>query len=224
MIAYYNFNGGNLNDSSGLNNNIFFNSATKTTDRFGTANNAYLFDGSSSYMVVKNNPSLNPNKITLFAIIKVNGFYAGSCDGNQILSKGYPYDIDGFYSMHFFDYSSNCGPPNVNNETFGGIYGDDIPQGAGAGVGVDSVKVKTGQWYFLVYTYDGSTAKFYINGQLKDSVNKSVAFNANANDIFIGKHENPVFPYYLNGEIDELRIYNRALPAAAVLQLNNLKE
>ena len=53
LMAYYNFNGGNLNDSSGLNNNIVFNNAVKTTDRFGKANNAYLFDGSSSYMQVQ---------------------------------------------------------------------------------------------------------------------------------------------------------------------------
>src|SRR5579864_4812496 len=42
LIAYYNFNGGSLKDSSGYANDIFENSATKTKDRFGNANNAYL--------------------------------------------------------------------------------------------------------------------------------------------------------------------------------------
>src|SRR5215469_8554831 len=45
LVAYYNFNGGNLNDSSGYNNNITFNNATPTADRNGVANNAYLFNG-----------------------------------------------------------------------------------------------------------------------------------------------------------------------------------
>src|SRR5687768_16028797 len=40
LIAYYNFNGGNLNDSSGNNNHIIFNNASKATDRFGKPNNA----------------------------------------------------------------------------------------------------------------------------------------------------------------------------------------
>src|SRR5712675_227571 len=44
LIAYYNFNGGNLKDSSGHGNNIVFNNAVKTIDRFGVADNAYLFD------------------------------------------------------------------------------------------------------------------------------------------------------------------------------------
>src|ERR1700722_19410165 len=42
LVAYYNFNGGNLNDSSGHHNNISFNNATLTSDRLGNANNAYL--------------------------------------------------------------------------------------------------------------------------------------------------------------------------------------
>ena len=45
MVAYYNFNGGNLNDSSGHNNNITFNNALPAADRFGLANNARVFDG-----------------------------------------------------------------------------------------------------------------------------------------------------------------------------------
>jgi hypothetical protein len=222
LIAYYNFNGGNLNDSSGLGNNIAFNNAVTTTDRFGVANNAYLFDGSTNYMTVNNSTSLNPAKITIFAIVKVNGFYVGSCSGNQILSKGYPYDINGFYSMQFFDYNNGCGVPNTSNETFSAGYGDDFPQGTNAGIIADSVKVKTGQWYYLTFTYDGTTAYFYINGQLKGSLTKSVTFSPNTQNLFIGKHENPLYPYYLNGAIDEIRIYNRALSAAAILQLSKL--
>src|ERR1700690_3527994 len=71
LVAYYNFNGSNINDSSGFNNKIILNNnANPTTDRFGNANNAFSFDGSSSYMEVANSPSINPNSITLFAIVK----------------------------------------------------------------------------------------------------------------------------------------------------------
>ncbi|MGC4037822.1 MAG: hypothetical protein QM764_17805, partial [Chitinophagaceae bacterium] len=86
LIAYYNFNGGNLNDSSGNNNNITFNNAVKTTDRFGNADNAYLFDGSSSYMSVPNSSTLNPQKISIMAIVKVSDFYTGNCHGNSIVT------------------------------------------------------------------------------------------------------------------------------------------
>jgi hypothetical protein len=221
LVAYYNFNGGNLNDSSGFNNHIVFNNATKTADRFGNSNNAYLFDGSSNYMRVSNSPSLNPDNITLFAIIKINGYNNSLCHANQILGKGYPDYVNGFYNLRFNDYSTSCvSAPNINNEIFSGEYGDDNPQGADAGVGSDTVFAKPGQWYYVVFTYDGITAKLYINGQLKNAVQKSVPFTDNSYNLFIGRHEDPPYPYYFNGIIDEIRIYNRALPAGAIRQLS----
>lgn len=219
LVAYYNFINGNLNDSSGYNNNIAFSNATKTNDRFGNPNGAYLFNGSSSYMTVKNSSSLNPSIITIFAIVKVNGFYAGYCDGNQVISKGYPYQVNGFYGMEFFDYSSGCVTIDSANETFSGYYGDSY-----SGLAADSVKIKKGQWYNLAYTYDGTTENFYINGYLKATLTHSDIFTPNTYDLFIGKHENPSYPYYLNGVIDELRIYDRVLSAPVILKMNDLKE
>ncbi|MBC7408621.1 MAG: hypothetical protein H7339_09555, partial [Arcicella sp.] len=46
LIACYPFNA-NANDESGNNNNGTINGATLTTDRFGKANRAYNFNGSS---------------------------------------------------------------------------------------------------------------------------------------------------------------------------------
>ena len=88
LVAYYNFNGGNLNDSSGFHNHIFFNNAVITKDRFGKVNNAYLLNGSSSYMQIKNSQSLNPDSMTMYAIVKANGFYTGPCADNQIIYRG----------------------------------------------------------------------------------------------------------------------------------------
>lgn len=234
LVAYYNFNGGNLNDSSGHNNNIFFSNATPTVDRFGNANNAYLFDGDSSYMVVKNSSSINPTNITIYAIVKVNGFFQGQCHGNQILSKGYPYDIAGFYDLSFFPLingtGGTCSPTvDTTREIFGGGFGDDFPQGYDAGAAgtssIDSVLVQKNQWYTIAYTYDGATAKFFVNGALAYSMPNphQITFTPNSYDLFIGKHENPLFPYYLNGVIDEIRIYNKAISNQEIGYLNILK-
>jgi hypothetical protein len=224
LVAYYNFNGGNLNDSSGFHNNIFFNNAVKTADRFGKANNAYLFNGTNSYMQIKNSQSLNPDSITLFAIIKANGFYTGPCADNQIITKGDNFHVSGFYALGFYDFAANCGTPDLNHESFGGSFGDNPFDGAAPYAGTDSVLIQTTQWYSVAFTYDGHTAKMYVNGQLKDSKTRSGSFTPNANDIYLGKTNDTSFPYYLNGVIDEIRIYNRSLCAEAILQLYNLKE
>lgn len=221
LVAYFSFVDGDLADSSGYGNNIIFNNATKTADRFGHPDNAYLFNGTSSYMQVKNSNTLNPDSITIYAIVNVNGFYTGLCSGNNIVTKGSQDDVNGFYLLQFTDYNVVCGTPNLNNETFGGGYGDNVPKGTAVGVASED-PIKKGQWYYVAFTYDRSVAKMYINGDLVRSVSKTVNFNANSKDLFIGRHENSLFPYYFNGIIDEVRIYNRALTSCEISHLVNL--
>jgi len=223
LVAYYTFTNGSLKDSSGNNNDIIFNSAAKTNDRFGKANNAYLFDGTSNYMQVKNSTSLNPGgSISIMAIVKPNGFYPGACHGNQLISKGYNDYINGFYTLRFTNTTTVCSAPaDTNKEFFYGVYGDNAPS---AGAGTDSAYIKAGQWYNVIYTYDGYVSKLYVNGVMKDVKLRSAPFTPNTHDVFIGKHEDPQYPYYLNGVIDEVRIYNKALCDDDVKQLNSLKQ
>ncbi|HUZ59908.1 MAG TPA: LamG domain-containing protein [Hanamia sp.] len=219
-MAYYNFNNGNLNDSSGNGNNIIFNNAIKTTDRFGRANNAYLFNGTSNYMQVKNSVSLNPNgAITLMGIVKMNGFYTGICHANQIFQKGTVDQDQGVYSLRVAYITPNCNAAiDTSMEAALGFYGD-----YGYAVSAsDSNFVRTNTWLTLVYTYDGQVSKFYVNGQLMSTVPGSATFTPNSNDLFIGRAESSQYPYWWNGTIDEIRIYNKALCEGAVKQLSSL--
>jgi hypothetical protein len=72
----------------------------------------------------------------------------------------------------------------------------------------------------VVYTYDGLQAKLFLNGHLIKSSFESVGYTPNSNNLFIGRHEDPANPYYFNGVIDEVRIYSRALPDSAAMQLS----
>lgn len=222
LIAYYNFKNGSINDLSGNNNNISFNNAVVTTDRFGKANNAYLFNG-SSYMRVPNNATLNPKFISIMAVVKPNAFYTGNCNANNILCKGTNSNPTGVYGLQFFSASPCNVPADTSKEYFGGFFGDTSPGPAAAAI-ADSAFIHTGQWYNVVYTYDGATSNLYINGSLKKSQIIPAVVNGNSQDIFIGKYDNPQFPYWFTGVIDEIRIYNRALCDCEVKSLNKLKE
>lgn len=229
MVAYYNFNGGNLNDSSGYQNNITFNNATLTADRYGRANNAYLFNGSSSYMSVPNSASLNPGSITLYAIVKINGFYSGIYDANIILDKGYNY-ANGNYGLAFLPHP-DTGVPDTATEYIDENYGD---QGAGEGTTdwtaiqyQPASHVSAGTWYRFAFTYDGLTAKLYINGALVGTKSATgIPFTPQNTNLVIGGQIEPtgLYPYWFNGVIDEIRIYNRALPPQAIAQLSDLTE
>ena len=223
LIAWYNFNGSTLKDSSGNNNHITFNNAVPTTDRFGKPNNAYLFNGTSSYMKVNNSASLNPSLISIMAIVKVNGFYTGPCHANNILSKGWPDYATGFYTMRITNKDNPCNSPtDVTKEYFNAGFGDNNPQGSASGTLADSVIVNTGKWYNVIYTYDGTVSKLYINGILKDERTKTASTSGNSQELFIGKHGDPPIPYWFNGVMDEIRIYNRPLCDAEVRLLNKL--
>ncbi len=74
-----------------------------------------------------------------------------------------------------------------------------------------------------MYTYENGVSKIYIDGLLKAERNNPASFTPSNADVYIGKTINPQYPYYFNGVIDDIRIYNRALCYGEVKQLNRLK-
>jgi len=207
LQAYYPFNG-NANDASGNNNHPIFNNASITSDRFGNPNSAYHFDGSYQYMRIKNNPSLNfNNQITLSVWVRPTGFYYDICHASQVISKGGGNYNPGNYALRFddalFTNGSGCSgaPCDTLHQNF---------RGTGTILTPYNNFIKKDQWYSVVYTNDGKTAKLYVDCELKYSVAFPETFTNNE-DLFIGKSDDDLFPFWLNGDVDDVRIYNRAL-------------
>ena len=215
LVAYYPFNG-NANDASGNGNNGIVTNASLTADRLGNANSAYYFNGSNASIRVPNSASLNVgSQITITAQVKIQGFYMGPCHGNSVVNKGdYGY-VTGYTNFGFDDgqYTAyqNCSNATVDviHQNFYGPYAEP-PQGP-------TQYMVLNQWYCMIYTYDGTTAKMYIDGNLIASVanNPGATFN-NPYDLYLGKHFDPAFQYWFNGVMDEVRIYNRAINTAEV--------
>jgi gliding motility-associated-like protein len=200
LRAYYPFTG-NANDISGNNNNPVFNNAVLTADHNGNPNSAYHFNGTNSYMKVLNNSTLNmTNQMSIALWVKPTGWYTGSCYNNMMVMKG---DNDnnptGNYYIRFSDFYTGCTAPTTTQERF-----------YGTGVTAPTPIVQLNQWYSVVWTYDGTTARIYVNCVLQQSFNISLTFT-NAADLFLGHMNDPAFPYWLNGDLDEVRIYDRPL-------------
>ncbi len=222
LVAHYNFTNGDLNDLSGNNNHIIFNNATKTADRFGNAGNAYLFNGTSSYMKVANSSSLNPHHITLMAILKFNGFNQSTCHGNSVIQKGNKEQEIGFYGLRASDMGNDCNAPLDPNRVI--IYGFRGLDPSAATNLPDTNIVKLNKWLTVVFTYDGTQSKLYMNGKLARVSPGSPPHAPNSNDLYFGRGESMQFPYWFNGVIDEIRIYNKALCEAEVREFEKLKE
>jgi hypothetical protein len=209
LQAYYPFNG-NANDESGNNNNPVFNNATITSDRFGNPNSAWHFNGVYQYMRIPNNPSLNfSNQITLSVWVRPTGFYYDICHASQVISKGGGNYNPGNYAIRYDDamYSGGKGCSGTLCDTLHQNF-----RGTGTTLTPYKDYITKNKWYHIVYTNDGATAKLYVDCQLKYSVHFPETFT-NDEDLFFGKSDDPLFTYWLNADLDDVRIYNRALKA-----------
>jgi len=209
LVAYYPFNGDDK-DHSGMGNNPVFDNAVPAAGYGGLPNTGYYFDGATSYMQILNNTGLNfTNTITLYALFKPMGFNYGNCHGNNVLEKGQ----DGFpgqYSLRFDDAvytnNQNCsgGAPDSLHENINIFYA--------TGQKTYAPYIEKGDWYSVFYVADGQNVRLYINCELvMTTVQENTQTFTNTNDLFIGMENVPGYPYFFNGVIDEVRIYNRAL-------------
>lgn len=182
LVAYYPFNG-NANDESGNGHNGTVNGATLVSDRFGIANSAYSFNGFDNRIILDNTRSIDGNSgISLVAWVVTN-----NPGGSSIVSKHLNYTSSGFNlagtsnQAHFWPYTS---PPVSSGTSY-----DD------------------GKWHLYIGTFDGSIAKIYVDGILKNSETIS-SLETNLEFIKIGSDSEMSF---FNGFIDDVRIYNRVI-------------
>lgn len=207
LVAWYKFTNGNTGDFSGNNNHLTAYNVTRTTDYLGRPNNAVAFNGFSSFMQAANSASLNPSKISLVALVKSKG-YTGNGADSRILMKGIDDQSDGTY---FLGYN--------NSGTIYGTYGNNQYESNGVPTPPNSLQFD--KWYKLIYTYDGKVGKLYIDGALVGQNNKVATFTPNNDFLRIGTTGRSDYPYWFNGAIDEIRIYNSALTPNQVILVTN---
>jgi hypothetical protein len=209
LVAYYPFNG-NANDESGNGNNGTVNGATLTTDRFGNTNSAFEFDGIDDFIQVANSNSLNIfNSDLTISMWLFN--YSDSKFTYKGISKG-GYDTGAGYELVFNnDYSSD------------GELQFNISKSARR---VPSINTYNNQWVMLTatYTHATETRNTYINGVEKSfTIFNEAILKSSTSDLYIGKRA-PGNNYigFVNGKMDDIRIYNSALTATEILNLYNL--
>jgi hypothetical protein len=202
LVGYWPFNG-NANDESGNGNNGTVNGTSLTTDRFGNTNKAYSFNGTSNFISVSNNNSLQtPNAISVNSWVQFSGPGLGS---SRLISKGWsPNGIE----VHT-ETSTN------HKIRYGGGF-----NGIGYGP-ISQTTLADNQWY-MVTTIDNSNVKYiYINGTLEDSlVHNYGSVPVSTIDLYFGKNSQNATDY-LDGKLDDIGIWNRSLTQQEVTDLYN---
>jgi hypothetical protein len=73
-----------------------------------------------------------------------------------------------------------------------------------------------GKWYLMAGVRQGTTLSLYVNGSLAKSIDTGIVANASTNAPMRIGALSAGAPQYLNGAIDDVRLYNHALTAAEV--------
>jgi hypothetical protein len=161
---------------------------------------ALQFDGTDDYVEVPDSPSLDiTDAITIAAWVFRE---ADSGTWERIVAKS---------DSSLYDYWLQV----TSGDSIGGGF---LDIGGTAHNSLDlatGVSIPLNQWTHLVYVYDGTYAKGYVNGQLDKSDDiGSFTIRTSTRPLWVGRLQNS---YNFDGLIDEVRIYDRALTVPEIL-------
>jgi hypothetical protein len=196
LVLHYEFDG-NINDSSVNGYHGTAHGATLTTDQFGNPDSAYHFDGTDDYIDI--GTSLGGfSSFSEFVWVKIDALNPR----NNFIQSSNWYQSDTLGNDGGFDLAITNGyvkswvnqPDRTDGSVLAGPY------------------IELGKWYSIGFTWDGSTHRQYFDGMEVASESYTGYIGTSAKTSLIGaKHYGLGLTGFLNGDIDDVRIYDRAL-------------
>jgi hypothetical protein len=212
LVGWWPFNGNAVDESINTNDGTV-NGATLIADRFGSNGKAYIFDGVDDYIDINNSTSLaNVPDLSISAWVKLTNINTNDAGivtkwffSNNIVCNNSSFDS---YMMAIFNNSyissTNVNTMAGNNVSSNLIYFDNV-------------------WHHLVFTHDQLIGgKFYIDGSLVATQNTTGAICPSTNNLLFGadNYQGSIYRY-LNGALDDIGIWNRALTPSEITGLYN---
>ena len=227
LIGYWPFNG-NANDESGNGNHGTVSDAILSTDRFGSNNSSYAFDGSTSkiYFSLNSIGNVIPagSEITTSLWVKTSDLNGPLLSMRPEIPEAHLYN---FMLGTLRDIEVSPGDY--------GIFIRDINNSERSQFGSNVVD---NNWQMLtIVSESNGNVNLYKNGNLEASVSgNNGELNFSPNFMTFGAEEywivdsqngcgscNTIEEQYLNGQLDDIAIWNRALTAEEInnIYLNN---
>ncbi|MDD5139086.1 MAG: FG-GAP-like repeat-containing protein [Verrucomicrobiales bacterium] len=214
LLLHYPFDGNAL-DASGNGHDGQVNGAVPVPDRFGKNNSAYSFNGQNFYLIVPDiakqlNFDARSNYYTVATWVNLASLAQRE---ELIMDRASPNNPPCSYRLFFdpgYGFVANCWDGLVNVE----VASTTFPQ--------------SNRWYYVVMVDEGGTLKLYVNGNREFAAaepgaptnvpsNYGSTINGEASRT-IGRFA-PAYNNYLNGAVDDVRIYSRALSTNEIQQL-----
>ncbi len=210
LVGYWTFDN-TANDSSGKGNNgTIFGNPLYSTDvaPTGLANTRSLDLNGDDYVRVNHSASLNATAtVTIAMWIKPRSYPGFAPTGNdwaELLSKGNTWGTQNYvlgFGAYYYLYAD--------------FLGMRVPS-------LDDAVRTPNQWYHVAAVLDANKkrGKIYINGVLDHAVFNFPTGTTNADPLYIGTGgENNLNVTKIDGKIDDVRLYTRALTDAEIAAL-----
>ena len=210
LVAYYPFNG-NAKDESGNNDHGFLEGPTSTTNRFGQLNQAIAFDGAKDGVSLPNQVYNGLESFTFTTWLILDALKKSP----SILSLANKNDDNAFYIL-FVRGGFNVAFSSENRESLS-ISTDDFVH----------------HWRQIIVARESSEAsiKVYIDGELKSNLayTKTGPLIVDPGGAWLGQEQDSLGGEFdnqqaLKGQLDDIRIYNRALSEAEVKALYDFEK
>ena len=203
--AYLSFNEGSgttAYDLSAHGNAGMLHNVTRAES--GGCGNALVFAGVDNYVSIPWRTSNHPEK----EIAVTAWFYTDAYGPQQIVSTCYR---NGGYCLGFDDGRDLWWTVNLKGE-------------GPVSVNVRHEGISMGRWHHVAGIYDGKTTRIYFDGVLYNQQNATgpIAYEF-PNYLILGAGAgafdtpDPASPRYFHGGLDEVRIYDRAIPYAQIM-------
>ncbi|MHC4756735.1 MAG: LamG domain-containing protein [Planctomycetota bacterium] len=195
-----------LDETSGLtaaDSSLFGNDGILTGSEWtnGVVGGALEFDGTDSYVSVPSSSSLQlTNALTIAGWIKANSWDSGN-DVDPIARKG------------------EGNPNNYQLAVVDGIATFYLDGGEADDDGfVGNTPLNIDQWYHIAATWDGVSVRIYVDGVVDNdpSDSRGDAIGTDTRPFYLGGRSGTDL---LDGTLDDIRLYNRALSEAEIKSL-----
>ena len=195
LVAGWAFNesfGPTVNDASGNGNTATLqNGPTWTSGRYG---GGLQFDGVNDFLTALNSASLNISGNAMTMSMWINPL-AGA--GAQVpFAKFWSGTMSSPYYQYGLELDGGT-TPHIYFGTAGGLRGASMAS-----------PLAVGQWSHLAIVFDGTQARFYVNGNLVSSAPLAASITARNSPLQMGADTSP-WQFY-KGALDDVRLYNRA--------------
>ncbi len=208
---------GNANDIAYVDNGSLQGGATATAT--GMVGQAFSFNGTNSSVQIPDSPTLDQSNLTIEAWVlfrSLNSVGSGGSPAGQqyIIFKQNTRNSD--FEGYYLGKERNAS----GNDYFDFVVTSAADQSAAV---ASPANIVTNTWYHIAGVRGSNYIQLYVNGALIGQAAAAWPQSYGSLPLFFGSSGQSFWDHKLNGSLDEVSLYNRALSASEIASIYNAR-